>query len=392
MPELVANKLYDFPSEEDNQIRLPVAREPLRLTVHPQNDLTPGPPANLPDAPEQAHVRMNDRIIEGKKSLHLEEIQSDWHQQGREKGYANDKQEPQFTVIDQNGNQRGSFKSKEEAQNYLNNAPEFIDKNKSKILQVENKVEEGVPNAPFKKTWHELVLKRMIREAAESGKDRLSWTPGEAQAERYDLSKQVEQISFNPDNGKLKAYTKGGNGEKVIDKTIKSDELANYIGKEAANKIMKEPTRTYDQIDGKYHILEGEGLKVGGEGMKGFYDQIIPKALEKIGKEYGVKVKSDKLTSGTNQDFSLINKYGHMSKGGATRAEAEKSLKEKNEYFGGKDDEWKVIDNRKKVHYIDIPKGLKDAALHKGFPLFSNSHPGMMFTPTSDNPFEDKKK
>jgi hypothetical protein len=35
-----------------------------------------------------AHVRMNDRTIDGKKSLHLEEIQSDWHQQGRDKGYA----------------------------------------------------------------------------------------------------------------------------------------------------------------------------------------------------------------------------------------------------------------------------------------------------------------
>jgi len=34
-----------------------------------------------------AHVRMNDRTIDGKKSLHLEEVQSDWHQQGRDKGY-----------------------------------------------------------------------------------------------------------------------------------------------------------------------------------------------------------------------------------------------------------------------------------------------------------------
>ena len=42
-----------------------------------------------------AHVRMNDRTIDGKKALHLEEIQSDWHQQGRERGYKNPKLEKQ---------------------------------------------------------------------------------------------------------------------------------------------------------------------------------------------------------------------------------------------------------------------------------------------------------
>jgi hypothetical protein len=56
------------------------------------------------------------------------------------------------------------------------------------------------------------------------------------------------------------------------------------VGKEMADKIMK--------LD-KPHEFSGEGLKIGGEGMKGFYDQIIPKALEKLGKEHGVKVKQD---------------------------------------------------------------------------------------------------
>jgi hypothetical protein len=31
-------------------------------------------------------------------------------------------------------------------------------------------------------------------------------------------------------------------------------------------------------------------LKVGGEGMKGFYDQILPKSLEKLGKKFDAKV------------------------------------------------------------------------------------------------------
>ena len=46
-----------------------------------------------------------------------------------------------------------------------------------------------VPDAPFKKSWPELAMKRTIRQAVEEGKSRVSWTPGEAQAARYDLSK-----------------------------------------------------------------------------------------------------------------------------------------------------------------------------------------------------------
>jgi hypothetical protein len=35
-----------------------------------------------------AHLRVNDRTVDGKKTLFVEEIQSDWHQAGRKKGYA----------------------------------------------------------------------------------------------------------------------------------------------------------------------------------------------------------------------------------------------------------------------------------------------------------------
>jgi len=54
MPDQLLNRLYDFPQSDDNP--LPVAREPLRLTVHPQDNMTPGPPANLPDVQTQPEV------------------------------------------------------------------------------------------------------------------------------------------------------------------------------------------------------------------------------------------------------------------------------------------------------------------------------------------------
>ena len=36
--------------------------------------------------------------------------------------------------------------------------------------------------------------------------------------------------------------------------------------------------------------MRGPDLQVGGEGMKGFYDNILPKSLEKLGKKFDAKV------------------------------------------------------------------------------------------------------
>jgi hypothetical protein len=32
-------------------------------------------------------MRLNDRVVDGKNTLFIEEIQSDWHQTGRKEGY-----------------------------------------------------------------------------------------------------------------------------------------------------------------------------------------------------------------------------------------------------------------------------------------------------------------
>ena len=38
---------------------------------------------------------------------------------------------------------------------------------------------------------------------------------------------------------------------------------------------------------------------VGGEGMKGFYDKIIPDAANKLGKQWGAKVEDTKIATET---------------------------------------------------------------------------------------------
>lgn len=301
-----------------------------------------------------AHVRMNDRTIDGKKSLHLEEIQSDWHQQGREHGYK-DK-----NIMDAIYRLRNNKQTDADLDLLMKNNINTKEYDMNKL-----------PDAPFKKTWHELALKRMIREAAEKGYDRLSWTPGEAQAARYDLSKQLKELQYlKNDDGtyQIAGVTKDGGGFNHPD-NVPANKLPDIVGKEMAEKIIKNEGRRSRGQPSNGGYFEGVDLKIGGEGMKGFYDQIIPKALEKLGKEHGVKVKTEKINN-LNED-ALYKKYeaeGYDA-GEVERLVAKDMLKK-----GG---------GNQVVHYIDLPQSLKDQAIGKGFPLFSNRY---MFTPVDYEP------
>jgi hypothetical protein len=290
-----------------------------------------------------AHVRMNDRTIEGKKSLHLEEIQSDWHQQGREKGY----RQPELPVRNFKtylAEEKGITDPKEVKRLWEDRStPEGIALHNAHLAETETRAMNvsKVPDAPFKKSWHELALKRALYEAATNGYDRLSWTPGEAQAARYDLSKSVEKIHYNKKENMIAAYDK--NGRSVINQKATPNELPDIIGKEASKKLLEEGKPiTSDSVE-----LSGQDLKIGGEGMKGFYDKIIPQALEKLGKEHGVKVKTEKIPLPSRENFNQRDANGRPVR---------------------------EFPNQE-VHYIDIPQSLKDQAIKKGFPLFSTGLP-----------------
>jgi hypothetical protein len=334
-----------------------------------------------------AHLRMNDRMIDNKKSLHIEEIQSDWHQQGREQGYKiTDAQKQQLENID---NKLTSGLSEKDIGN-----PDMNDVLKTatdkKIITPEeaNNYKEwskgensNIPDAPFKKTWTELALKRAISEAAEKGYDRLSWTPGEAQAARYDLSKQVDKLTAQPLNfgsQGIKYEIKGYKGENDnVYHVATESELPNVVGKEMAKKIISES-------EGKKLVTyTGLDLKVGGEGMKGYYDQIVPKAVEKL---TGEKVKSSELP---NNAMDAI--FESKSVGGY-KIDNHKLPKEAPiapDFFETKQAAENWIKKNVKgqpVHYIDIPQSLRDKAA-KGFPLFSTSP---VLVPVDHDPFKHK--
>ena len=158
-----------------------------------------------------------------------------------------------------------------------------------------------VPSAPFvtkTEAWSMLAMKRMIRYAAENGFDRIAWTTGTQQADRYDLSKKVRFIAYrvNGDGGyELSLGLLNGNTE-TIRPDIEADKLADHVGKDVADKIIAGEGLevNYAANNEKPDIrkeLRGLDLKVGGTGMRAFYDQMLPQMVNKYVKKWGGKVE-----------------------------------------------------------------------------------------------------
>jgi hypothetical protein len=247
------------------------------------------------------HMRLDDRTINGKKVLMVEEIQSDWHQEGRKRGYAT----PESKELKADIQQKMGYLHKDkmklrdqyddarkaddiDAQNEISKKIADIEKQQVDYQGQLNKI-GTVPNAPFKKNWHELMMKQALDIAAKGGYDGVAFTTGKQQANRYGLEKHFQSISYNPESSTL--YGKQFNGS-TINKTIKPEELGDYLGQEVADKLLKTPLESPKEYAGDpVHKLEGLQLSVGGEGMKGFYDKILPSFINKYGKKWGIAVK-----------------------------------------------------------------------------------------------------
>ena len=223
-----------------------------------------------------AHIRVNDRIdAEGNKVLFVEEIQSDWGQQGKKKGF---KGQPIFMEG-----------MRDQPEGFLGLS------------------ESNIPMAPFvTKTegWLNLALKRIMVMAGEGGYDKVAFINGDQSADRYDLSKQVDRIDYNKNGDGTYNISAIRKGVEVFSKeNLKESEVEDTVGKELASKMVRGEgkeaaelgpvdrweaeediytAKDFDYDKTKVMSLSGLDLKVGGEGMKTFYDTIVPTAVKKL--------------------------------------------------------------------------------------------------------------
>lgn len=244
--------------------------------------------SHFPNTPNIiAHIRFNERTdADGNRVMFLEEVQSDWHQEGRKKGYG--KGRPRYAVMEA-GFPHASriFETRAEAEA----AAQLIG---SQARIEERPATDGVPDAPFKTTWPMLAMKRAIRWAAENGFDKVAWTTGEQQAARYDLSKQVSEMVYWKDGADWGVSAVDPDGKTVIDaETVADDKLEASFGKDVAERMHAGEGESNSEhgfpMDSGEKALRGSNLTVGGEGMKAFYDKMLPNELGKYTKKWGTK-------------------------------------------------------------------------------------------------------
>lgn len=244
---------------------------------------------------------------EGKRVLVIDEIQSNRHQIGRTSGYLEDfalqyAERPEAPYINRHietlrlyKNQEISAKEANERDKELKEDIKQAGIDISKTMELaatyrkEYEKHNYPPKAPFAKNWQELVLKRMLRYAAEQGYDKIAWTKGEQQVERYDLAKIFDELSWEKKGKRYNIYgaindvMNGEFGEReLIKRDVKVSELAGLLGQDLAEKIMSS--------ENNYGSFKGLELRIGGKGMIGFYDKILVDFVNKYGKKWGVSV------------------------------------------------------------------------------------------------------
>jgi hypothetical protein len=212
-----------------------------------------------------AWYRTTDRTNAAGNGLLVEEFQSKWHQMGRDKGYRDTMQ----TVP-------GVFGGTVPA------SPEEAAK---------------VPDAPYRASWPLMLFKRALLDAVQSGKQWIGWTTGDTQADRYDLSKQVKRIDakkFDQTRYEIAVLDKNDHEVRLPKEAFTAEELPEIVGKELAERIVSDlrfasPSRVVNYT--------GLDLRVGGQGMRKFYDDILVKEFAKYVKPWGGTVESSSITA-----------------------------------------------------------------------------------------------
>lgn len=299
-----------------------------------------------------AHLRLNERVdASGQPVLHVEEIQSDWHQKGRDAQYHK-------SSVEYEANRDAATQGFENARNELHQALSGITRNTGlaeywlrdfiygagdlrynpraleasraefsqkfsgdsrvadvmkkvdamvKAVEEQQKAEQSVPDAPFKSSWSDLMMKRILRYAADNGHTR---------------------ITFQNGANMFRLVASGGNEKQKA-------------------------------------------------GLAEFYDRIIPSKAKKWAKEFGGSVGYTELDRGSDESqyitamsggtHVVVDENGAIVSRHSTAEEANDAAAELNSTA--------TMLNKSRVFYLDVPPAAA-TKIQQGLALFSRI-PGM---------------
>lgn len=216
-----------------------------------------------------AHARVQDfKDVDGSKVLLVDELQSDWHREGRKYGY---KGQPNPSSLKAGGS------------TYTPDQP---------------------PDAPFKSTWPELVMKGMLRDAVEKGYDKIAWTTGKTQQERWNLTRffpemkwsmldegaasALKSVDKSSDPNQFVRIATGENPRAEWSGNIRLSELEDHVGQVAADSIRS-------SISSGTTSGMMRDVKSGGEWAVNLYDKQVPDFMKKYSKQWGGTIERTTL-------------------------------------------------------------------------------------------------
>jgi hypothetical protein len=291
------------------------------------------------------------------KTLYVDELQSDWGQEGRESGFRPKEGPPPepFTALQVEqararalatikANDNLGFDLPTEALQIvwgersdwrtrwdLDDADaaivqDYLDKQEARTNWRRQQA-DARPRGPFvmnTDAWLTLLLKRVVKLAVDEGYERVAFTTGDRAAKAMRISQQVNRIDWGVmqdpsskrvivatrDNGMVTVFVdkdgKVTSGGRNLNAAIGTD-LRDLLGRELGQQIIS-------QDEGH---LEGLQLDVGGEGMRGFYDKIVPATVNKLlAKLGGGRVRT--MQSGTDLlvGFDVTDKMRDAARAG----------------------------------------------------------------------------
>lgn len=214
----------------------------------------------------------------GKRLLHVEELQSDWAQEGRDKGF---RTKP-FRVWDKKtGKTVSEHDTHDAAWDAYRTHPDS-----DKLDYGHNNAPPPAPYVTNTQHWTDLALKNVLREAALGGYDGIIFPAGQNQADRYGLDKFVDEVHYEPETKTFYANLGIGNPRRLIEKeNVEPEQLSALVGRDVAEKLL-DPANQYQHQNTIRSTVSQDDLKVSATGMKGYYDNIVPKSVMQLARQH----------------------------------------------------------------------------------------------------------
>jgi hypothetical protein len=238
------------------------------------------------------------------------------------------------------------------------------------LLAKFRKAQAAMPDAPLKKNWNEFLMKKALHDAATGNYDKLAWTTGQTQAQRYNkmIQDNINELHYmkTPNDDYVVSFRKPGDVSLTsYNVPVRESDLADHFGGHIADQMKGGSGDAVDVIehdpkgtaalremgvDNGFHfkgtlgetftgygsspeeakadliksiprlagsrIIRGDNISVGsGRGMQGFYDKMQGDFLNKFLKKYGEKVHTDHVLGGADaEEVNAVNITPEMRK------------------------------------------------------------------------------